>query len=172
MRESHSRIEIAVGIFVIAGILALGYLSVSVAGLDLFPGDATVVHARFASVGELKQGAAVKMAGVRVGEVRTIRLEQYAAEADLAVQTDIDLPADTIASIRTAGLLGESYVLLRPGGSERNLKTGDRISQTEPAIDLIDLVVKYALDSADDEEDPGPADDPLSLDGDENEDTP
>lgn len=169
MRESHSRTEIVVGIFVIAGIAALGYLSISVAGLDLFPEDATVVHARFASVGELKTGAAVKMAGVRVGEVRTIRLERYAAETDLAVRTEVELPADTIASIRTAGLLGESYVLLRPGGSERNLESGDRIGQTEPAIDLIDLVVKYALENVDRDESTAPAEDPLSLD-DETED--
>jgi hypothetical protein len=61
------------------------------------------------------------------------------------------LPSDTIASIRTEGLLGESYVLLRPGGAEDDLAAGDRIAQTEPAIDLIDLIVKYALESGEDE---------------------
>ena len=167
MSGNHSRTEITVGLFVIVGIAALAYLSVSVAGLELFPGDATIVHARFASVGELKKGAAIKVAGVRVGEVRDIRLDNYAADAELAIQTGIEVPADTIASIRTAGLLGESYVLLRPGGSDRNLASGDRLGQTEPAIDLIDLVVKYALDSDDDSDEP--QNDPLSLDEDEDQ---
>lgn len=150
--NEYTKTEIAVGLFVIAGLCAIAYLSVSIAGLDLFVGDRTQLTARFASVGDLKEGAAVKIAGVQVGSVRSIRLDRYAAEAQLAVAPEVELPADTIASIRTEGLLGEAYVMLRPGGSEKNLASGDRVAQTEPAIDLIDLVVKYALSSGDDDE--------------------
>ena len=169
MEESYTPTEVAVGIFVIVGLAALGFLSVSLAGLDLIPSEATRLQARFASVGELKRGAAVKMAGVKVGTVSDIVLKDYAAEPMLEVDPQLELPDDTIASIRTAGLLGESYVLLRPGGSPDNLKTGDRLSQTEPAIDLIDLVVKYALNSGDEEAEEEEKD---PLDDDEDEDLP
>lgn len=158
--QEYTKNEIAVGLFLIAGVAGLGFLSVSVAGLDLLPGENTHVEARFASVGGLKSGAVVKIAGVPVGSVTSIELKDYAAEVKLAVRQDVLLPADTIASIRTEGLLGETYVLLRPGGSEKNLEEGSRIAQTEPAIDLIDLVVKYALSSSDDDDDKA-ADDPL-----------
>ncbi len=149
--SEYSRNELAVGVFVIAGVAAIGYLSASIGGVEFFPGPKTRVIARFASVGDLKDGASVRLAGVQVGEVETIRLVDYAADVSLALDPTVPIPADTIASIRTSGLLGESFVLLRPGGSEKNLKTGDRVAQTEPAIDLIDLIVKYALESGDDE---------------------
>lgn len=159
--ETYSTTEIAVGGFVIAGATALAFLSFSIAGLNIFEAEGLSLQARFASVGDLKSGAVVKMAGVKVGSVKSIRLENYAAEVTLSVDPQLQLPSDTIASIRTAGLLGDSYVLLRPGGSEKNLKPNDRIAQTEPAIDLIDLVVKYALEK--DNEDGGGSDldDPL-----------
>ena len=150
--SEYSRNELAVGVFVIIGVAAIGYLSASIGGVEFFPGPKTNVTARFASIGDLKSGASVRLAGVQVGEVAQIRLVDYAAEVDLALNAAIDVPADTIASIRTSGLLGESFVLLRPGGSEKNLQSGDRVAQTEPAIDLIDLFVKYALDQGDDEE--------------------
>ncbi len=144
--KKHTKTELAVGTFVVAGLIALAYLSVSIGGVEFFEPPRMHVAARFASVGDLKAGASVKMAGVKVGVVEAIELRDYAAEAQLAVDRSIPLPTDTIASIRTEGLLGESYVLLRPGGSESNLAEGDRIGQTEPAVDLIDLLVRYALE--------------------------
>ncbi len=170
MEESYTPTEVAIGVFVILGVAALGFLSVSLAGLDLLPSDAIQLQARFASVGELKKGAAVKMAGVKVGSVSDIILKDYAAEASLSVDPQLELPTDTIASIRTAGLLGESFVLLRPGGAPKNLKSGDRLAQTEPAIDLIDLVVKYALSDKEEDAEEEPEKDPLGLDDDEDED--
>ena len=153
MREPYRKSEIIAGAFVIVGVGALAYLSVSIAGLSLIGGDTITVSARFASVGALKVDAPVKIAGVTIGRVRAIRLEDYVAQTALEIRRDVPLPADTIASIRTEGLLGESYVLLRPGASEQDLQPGARISQTEPAIDLIDLVVKYALGKGHPEED-------------------
>jgi len=143
--------EIAVGMFVIAGVAAIGYMSASIGGVEFFPGPKTEVTARFASIGDLKEGASVRLAGVQVGKVGSIELVDYAANVELDLDASVAIPSDTIASIRTSGLLGESFVLLRPGGSEKNLKTGDRVAQTEPAIDLIDLFVKYALDQGDEE---------------------
>ncbi|HJL41236.1 MAG TPA: outer membrane lipid asymmetry maintenance protein MlaD [Myxococcales bacterium LLY-WYZ-16_1] len=140
----HTRTEIAVGTFVLVGLAGLAYLSVSIGGLE-WGLDRMPLEARFASVGDLKAGAAVKLAGVKVGTVDRVGLDDYAALVHLRVDRDVALPEDTIASIRTEGLLGESYVLLRPGGAEANLEPGDRLAQTEPAIDLIDLLVDYAL---------------------------
>ena len=149
--SEYSRNELAVGVFVIIGVAAIGYLSASIGGVEFFPGPKTRVTARFASIGDLKSGASVRLAGVQVGEVEAIRLVDYAADVSLALDATVEIPADTIASIRTSGLLGESFILLRPGGAEKNLKSGDKVAQTEPAIDLIDLIVKYALDQSDDE---------------------
>ncbi len=150
--SEYSRNEIAVGIFVIFGIAAVGYLSASIGGVEFFPGPKTRVTAKFASIGDLKEGASVRVAGVQVGEVERIELnDTFDAVVSLALNAESKMPVDTIASIRTSGLLGESFVLLRPGGADENLQTGDRVQQTEPAVDLIDLFVKYALDSSDDE---------------------
>ncbi|MBK8014978.1 MAG: outer membrane lipid asymmetry maintenance protein MlaD [Deltaproteobacteria bacterium] len=156
--KSYTRTEVAVGAFVMAGVAALAYLSASIGGMKLFFNDSTEIKARFASVGALKEGASVKIAGVRVGQVKQIVLDDYAADTRLQVDPRVALPSDTIASIRTEGLLGESYVLLRPGGSEKDLAPGDRIGQTEPAIDLIDLVVKYALEKDDEKTTDNPTD--------------
>lgn len=144
--DEYTRTEISVGFFVIAGVAAIAYLSLSIAGVQLFAGHGTTVTGRFASVGELKEGATVKIAGVPVGNVRSIKLERYAAEVELGIADTVAIPADTIASIRTEGLLGEAYVMLRPGGSERNLASGERLAQTESAVDIVDLIVKYALE--------------------------
>lgn len=168
--KEYTKTEFAVGAFVIAGLTAIGFLSVSVGGLKVFQEPRTMLSARFSSVGQLKKGAQIKMAGVSVGTVKKIELVDFVADATLAIKPSVPIPADTIASIRTAGLLGESYILLRPGGSEEDLKSGGRISQTEPAIDLIDLVVKYALGSGGDEGDAAADDKPAATGGSEDED--
>lgn len=156
MSSKYTPIELIVGLFVIAGLGSLAYLSVSIGGIQLFDTPKIYLQARFASVGDLQQGASIKMAGVKVGSVRSIKLKDYQAEVMLAVDKNLPIPTDTIASIRTEGLLGESYILLRPGGELENLKSGEKVAQTEPAIDLIDLIVRYALeggsDSGDDSE--------------------
>lgn len=159
--DFSARTELAVGIFVVLGLLGIGYLSVSIGGVQLLPGDTIRLKARFASIGALKPGASVRMAGVKMGSVASIRLENYAAEVELDVDESVPLPDDSFALIRTEGLLGESFVLIRPGGSPDDLADGDRIAETESAVDLIDLVVKYALESGDDEPESDPLGDPL-----------
>lgn len=153
--NSYTKIEITVGAFVIAGVLALGYLSISVGGLDLLPGGRYPLNARFATVGDLKKNAQVKLAGVPVGKVSDIQVEDYVGVVRFEVQEGLELPADTIASIRTAGLLGEAYISLSPGAAEENLEPGDRIAQTEPPLDLMQLLGKYAFGSVEDGDDTG-----------------
>lgn len=143
----YTRLEIAVGGFVITGAAAIAFLSLTLGGLNLGPDRRYVLGARFSSAGDLKVGNPVKLAGVTVGEVKKIALVDFAAHVDLALEHELKLPVDTIASIRTEGLLGDAYVSLSPGASESDLRQGSRISRTEPAINILDLVAKYAFGS-------------------------
>jgi phospholipid/cholesterol/gamma-HCH transport system substrate-binding protein len=159
----YRRVEISVGVFVLVGCFALAYLSLSVGGLEILPPARYSIHARFANIGDLDQGAPVKLAGVVVGRVGDITLDDYAARVELHINDSVVIPADTIASIRTSGLLGESHVSLSPGASDEALADGGRIMQTEPAVDLIDLLERYALGSTglEDDEEQSPIRDPL-----------
>lgn len=154
----YTRVEMAVGVFVLLGLAALAYLSVSIGGASLFHTGRYGISARFASVGDLSVGAVVKLAGVPVGEVDSIGIERYAAKVGMKIDKSLELPTDTIASVKTEGLLGEAYISLMPGASEDNLQEGGRITQTEPPLDLFELVEKYAFESdgSDDEDHEAP----------------
>lgn len=141
----HKKAEIAAGAFLLLGLAALAYLSLSIGGLQLRSRDSTRLRARFSNVGDLKPHAPVKLAGVTIGRVETIRLVDYYAEVELTVDRTVQLPTDTIASIATAGLLGEAHVSLSPGAADRNLASGERISHTEPALNVADLLSRYAF---------------------------
>jgi phospholipid/cholesterol/gamma-HCH transport system substrate-binding protein len=138
----HTKHELAVGVFVLLGATALAYLSLSLGAIEIAP-RRYQLHARFASAGDLKRGAVVKLAGVKVGEVRAIGLVEYAAEVLLSIDRDVKLPADTIASIRTLGLLGDSYVSLSPGAADTDLADGGRLQETRAPVDLLDLLSKF-----------------------------
>jgi phospholipid/cholesterol/gamma-HCH transport system substrate-binding protein len=125
--------------------VGLGYLSISIGGLRILPRDEYRVSARFSNVGDLKARAPVKVAGVTIGRVQSIRLADYYGEVDLVVPRQVTLPKDTIASIATAGLLGDAYVSLSPGGAETNLRDGDRITHTEPALNMADIIGRTAF---------------------------
>jgi len=141
----YTRTEIVAGIFVVGGLLALAYLSISIGGFKIMPAHTYDVSARFSNIGDLKVRAPIKLVGVTVGQVRRIRLANYYAEVEMAVDRALVLPEDTIASISTAGLLGEAYVSLSPGAADRNLAPAGRITHTEPAVNVVDLIRKYAF---------------------------
>jgi phospholipid/cholesterol/gamma-HCH transport system substrate-binding protein len=143
----HSRLEIAVGAFVVAGIAVIAYLAISLGDVRVFSRHETTVVARFSSIGDLRRAAPVRIAGVNIGRVGKIQLVDYTARVELLIDADVNIPSDTIASIRTSGLLGESFVSLSPGASDRMLRDGDSIVQTEPALDITQLLQKYAFDS-------------------------
>jgi phospholipid/cholesterol/gamma-HCH transport system substrate-binding protein len=144
----YTKMEIMAGIFVVLGLLALGYLSISIGGVRVGSGGTYHVVARFANVGDLKARAPVKIAGVTVGRVESIRLADYYGEVQLSIDDKVKLPKDTIASIATAGLLGEAHVALTPGGDEATLSNADRITHTEPAINISDLIGRTAFGTA------------------------
>ena len=142
--QTYTKLEVSVGLFVIAGALAVGYLSFTLGGLEL-EGPRYSLSARFASVGDLKVGDPVKLAGVKVGDVAAVRLVDFVAEVELRLRAPLPLPDDTVASIQTAGLLGDAYVALSPGASEQDLSPGGSIRRTEPAITISELIAKYAF---------------------------
>jgi len=144
----YKKAEIAAGAFLLLGLAALAYLSVSIGGLEIRPHASYHLLARFSNVGDLKLRAPVKVAGVTIGSVEAIKLVDYFAEVELAVDRRVRLPTDTIASIATAGLLGESHVSLSPGAADQNLAAGERITHTEPALNIADLLSRYAFGNA------------------------
>ena len=144
----YTRAEMGTGAFLLLGLLGLGYLSVSIGGLRVLPRHHYLVSARFSNVGDLKVRAPVKVAGVTIGRVESIELADYFGQTVMTIDRKVALPKDTIASITTAGLLGDAYVSLSPGASDHDLVAGDRIMRTEPALNLADLVGRYAFGSA------------------------
>ncbi|GBD96154.1 MAG TPA: outer membrane lipid asymmetry maintenance protein MlaD [Nitrospirae bacterium] len=139
-------IETGVGIFLIAGLLCLGYLSVKLGDVNLFGSDRYLVSARFANVSGLKEGASVEVAGVSVGKVSKINLDDYEALVELEIDPDIKLQEDAIASIRTQGIIGDKYVKIKVGGSEEYIDEGGELLETESAIELEELVSKYIFE--------------------------
>ncbi len=139
--------ELSVGAFVALGVAALAVLSVNIVGLSPWQAPETTLTARFSSIGSLKPGDPVKIAGVTVGSVDAVQLIDFEAEATFALDEQIKVPKDSIASIQSAGLLGDSYVSLSPGASDEDLEDGGRITRTEPAVSLTEMIAKYAFGS-------------------------
>jgi phospholipid/cholesterol/gamma-HCH transport system substrate-binding protein len=138
-------IEIAVGIFVLVGILALGYLSVRLGKLDVVGTGGYTVYAEFTNAGGVKPGSGVEIAGVEIGKVRRLKLVNNAARVELWINKNINLQDDVIATIKTKGLIGEKFIQIAPGGSDRLITDGGKIRETESAIDIEELVSKYVF---------------------------
>jgi phospholipid/cholesterol/gamma-HCH transport system substrate-binding protein len=137
-------LELAVGFFVIIGILSLVYLSVRLGKLETIGGGRYIVYAEFANAGGVKPGAAVEIAGVEVGKVKNLRLDKdYRAFVTFTIAKDVEIQEDAIASIKTKGLIGEKYVQITPGGSDKLIASGGKIKETESAVDIEELVSKY-----------------------------
>ena len=139
----RTKINIAVGFFVVVGMLALGYLSIKLGKVSFLGGSGYVIVVDFPSVEGLKSGSAVEIAGVEVGRVDGIALADYQARVFLRIRADIRLQEDAIASIKTKGLIGEKYVRISPGGSEKIIPPNGKIREVEPPVDFEELLSKY-----------------------------
>lgn len=141
---NRKTVEVWVGLFVAAGLVALVFLAFRVGNLTTTEiSNGYSIEARFENIGSLKVRSAVTMAGVRIGRVSQIVIDPDTYQARVIMNIDgkyRNLPADTGAAILTAGLLGEQYVGLDPGGSEEYLKNGDRIKVTQSAMVLEKLI--------------------------------
>ena len=147
----RDNIELSVGIFVLIGLLAVGYLAVKLGKIDFMGDDTYLIKARFSSVSGLKTDARVEVAGVAVGKVAAISLDTatMAAIVDLKIRQGLKLTADTIASIRTAGLIGDKFVKLSPGGMPTDLAPGEMIIDTESPLEIEELIGKYVFGGVD-----------------------
>jgi phospholipid/cholesterol/gamma-HCH transport system substrate-binding protein len=148
-------IEVSVGIFIALGFAALLVLAIKVSNFNVFGSlnadNSYQLTAKFTNVGSLKPGAPVTIAGVRVGRVGAIGIDKASQEALVTLNIENshrDIPADTSASILTAGLLGEQYVGLEPGGDETLLKNGDQITLTQSALVLEKIIGEFLFSKA------------------------
>ncbi len=139
-------IEIAVGFFLLLGILSLAYISINLGKLEIVGKDGYTVIAEFEKAGGIKPKAVVEIAGVEVGTVKSVGINSdYLAVVELSIDKDIKLQEDAIASIKTKGLIGEQYVQISPGGSDKLIANGGKLRETESAIDIEELISKYVF---------------------------
>ncbi|GAA5133917.1 outer membrane lipid asymmetry maintenance protein MlaD [Prosthecobacter algae] len=154
----QTKLELLVGAFVLLGLAAVAYLTVKLGAGSLLGGDTYMLEARFTSVSGLNAGGNVVVAGVTVGRVESIRMEptEYTAIVTLSVMSGLKLPTDSMASIKTTGLIGDKYLALSPGADETFLKAGERITMTESSVDLESLIGKMAFGSVSEETEKAP----------------
>jgi phospholipid/cholesterol/gamma-HCH transport system substrate-binding protein len=134
-----------VGLFMIAGIVCLGYLSVKIARLEILGMRGYEVRAIFSNSGALKTGSSVAIAGVEVGRIKSITLHDYQAEVVMNIRNDVKLQEDAIAAIKTKGLIGEKYIEITPGASEKIIHAGGKIRETLPPVDFEQLISQYVF---------------------------
>jgi len=136
-------LELVVGIFVLVGLACLAYLAVHLGKMEVW-GSGYQIIANFDNISGLKVGASVEVAGVDVGRVEAIRLSPGGrAQVTFRLDADLKLHDDAIASIRTKGIIGDKFVKLSPGNSEKLIPPGGKIRDTEAAIDLEELISSY-----------------------------
>ncbi|HAK89967.1 MAG TPA: outer membrane lipid asymmetry maintenance protein MlaD [Nitrospiraceae bacterium] len=139
-------IEVAVGFFLLIGIFALGYISIKMGKLEVIGGKGYTVYAEFEKSGGIKAGSDVEIAGVHVGKVKSVTLNQdYQARVEMMLNNGLKIQEDAIVSVKTKGLIGEKYIQITPGGSEKVIVEGERLRETESAVDLEELISKYVF---------------------------
>jgi len=139
-------LELTVGLFIIAGIICLGYLAIKLGKMEVVGGRGYEVYALFSNTGGLKTGSSIVIAGVDVGRTKSITLdENYQARVVMEFPWSVKIQGDAIASIKTKGLVGEKYIEITPGVSEKLIESGGRIRETQPAVDLEGLISKFVF---------------------------
>ncbi len=136
-------LEFVVGLFLAIGIGCLAWMSIKLARKEFFARGGYQVEAAFSNGGGLRRGTPVVIAGVEIGRVESVGLEDYEAKVRILIQQGLVLQSDTIAAIKTKGLIGEKYIELTPGASDKVIKPGGVIRETQPPMDLEGLIGKY-----------------------------
>jgi phospholipid/cholesterol/gamma-HCH transport system substrate-binding protein len=143
-------IEIFVGLFMLVGFAALGYLALQLGEVRWLTGGNTyLLKAEFDNVSGIKKGASVQVAGVVIGSVEAIELgpENFAVLV-MRLQKQVQVPVDSIASVKSQGIIGDKYIQISLGGDGELLKEGEVVTETESAIDIESLISKFAFGSA------------------------
>ena len=139
--------ETTVGIFVVFGLLCIAYMSVKLGHVSLLGDNSYSVFARFTSISGLRVGNPVNMLGLDIGRVERLSMDQADQKAvvEMRIKNDVKIYDDAIASIKTEGLIGDKYVSVDPGGAGTLLEAGGIITETQPAVDIAELIGKYAF---------------------------
>jgi len=139
--------ETVVGIFVVIGLLCVAYMTVKLGKVSLFGGDYYSLQARFSSVSGLRIGSPVEIDGIEVGRVERMNIDQerQLALVELKIRKDIRVYDDAAAAIKTAGLIGDRFIKIDPGGAGTVLKPGEAITETTSPVDIEDMISKYAF---------------------------
>jgi phospholipid/cholesterol/gamma-HCH transport system substrate-binding protein len=146
--------ESIAGMFVFAGLIVLVYMTVNLGDISLFDDNTMILKARFNTVTGLRVGNPIEMYGIEIGHVGTLTIDKdvQMAVVILNIQNNAEIYSDAIASIKTAGLIGDKFISIDPGGSGNRLGHNDVIINTESPVDINDLIGKYAFGSVDEEE--------------------
>jgi phospholipid/cholesterol/gamma-HCH transport system substrate-binding protein len=139
---TQTRTEIIVGLFVLVGMACLGYLAIKLGKLEVLGSNGYPLYADFSSVAGLKIGDSVEIAGVKIGRVEAMGLADDRARLQLRIQDNVKLQEDAIASVRARGLIGDKFILITPGASDKLIPAGGKIRETDSPPDLPDLIGK------------------------------
>ena len=137
--------ETIVGIFVVVGLICVGYIAVKLGKVTFFHQNTYTLYARFVSADGLRIGSAVEVFGIEAGRVTYLGIdnERQAALVGMSIRKDVKTYQDATAAIKTMGLLGDNYLKIDPGGAEAPMKSGDTITNTVPLLDLEALIGQY-----------------------------
>lgn len=143
----YSYVDIFVGFFVVIGFLALGWLALQLGEVPWLTGrDSYVLYAEFGDISGVKSGADVQVAGVKVGTVQDLSLSKDAyAKIAMLLDNDVKIPVDSIASVKSKGIIGDKYIQISLGGDEKNFKEGEMITDTESSVDIESIISKFAF---------------------------
>ncbi|KAF5061336.1 putative phospholipid ABC transporter-binding protein MlaD [anaerobic digester metagenome] len=141
--------HISIGLFILIGLGCTAYLAMTLANTTFFSGDSYMISAKFTAVNGLRPGSNVEISGVAVGKVADITLDQtlYQAVVTMQVQNAVGIPVDSVAAIKTSGLIGDKYVSITPGADDAMLETGGVIQDTQAALDIEEMISKYVFGS-------------------------
>jgi phospholipid/cholesterol/gamma-HCH transport system substrate-binding protein len=147
--KNNRSIEIASGFFMLLGFICVTYIALKMGDIGLWNENKYMIQAKFVSVSGLREGAYVETAGVRVGKVTKINFEpeRYLALVTMDIDKNVKISEDAIASIRTAGIIGDKFIKISQGGADDYLEPGMEILETEPSINLEELISKYIFES-------------------------
>jgi phospholipid/cholesterol/gamma-HCH transport system substrate-binding protein len=154
----QSSMELSAGAFVLLGLAAVAWFAIQAGARLPMAGSTYTIDARFSNASGLKPGSQVFLAGVPVGRVEKISLDpQFAAIVQMEIDKNVQLPSDTIASIKTSGLLGDKFIALSPGSATQNLAPGGTITDTESSVDLEGLISRFAFGNVSASPSPSPS---------------
>ena len=146
--NEYKKIEMIVGAFVLLGIISISWMAIKLGQIGGIGATGYPLQAVFTDAGGMRSGSDVMMAGVVIGRVGEVVVnERSRARLTLLINDDISITSDAIASVRTKGIIGERYVRISQGGDDEMLLAGDEIEETESAINIEDLVSKYIFSS-------------------------